>query len=116
MMHRFACKENETQFCLACAAIVCACQGTARGQCPVCHRGLLSQYAKPRGCGYKGCKAHAVAESPRVRYACLEHAVKRGGYTPLDAWRMPEQAQGSLAYYSTVVRDRIAAGTQATGM
>lgn len=122
ILHTFACNNapvpHPVQFCLACGTQICACFGGSNGQCPVCYRGLLSQFAKPRGCGYKGCTAHAVAASPRVGYACLEHAKTRGGYDPYaHPTRITEYHQdGQLAYYSVVVRDRIAKGTQASGV
>lgn len=84
MIHSFGCKQDSWQVCLACKAQVCACRGLARGQCPECYRGLLTNYYSipPRPCGYKGCKAPAVAATPRVKFACMEHAIVRGGYKP----------------------------------
>ena len=82
--HSFGCKQDRWQVCLACKAQVCECHGLARGQCPECYRGLLSNYYRlpPRACGYKGCDAPAVAATPRVKFACLEHVIARGGYRP----------------------------------
>lgn len=83
MIHSWNCPKQSWQLCLGCGAKVCGCHGTARGQCPVCYRGLLTNYYSfSRTCGYKGCKAPAVASSPRVGFACMAHAVERGGYKP----------------------------------
>lgn len=98
MMHAFGCKQERWQVCLACGAQVCACHGMARGQCPVCFRGFLSNYYKAQPCGYKGCTSHAVAAVPRVKRACLEHAVKRGGYKPPAI--PPEPARGTPTEYT----------------
>lgn len=82
MLHSFGCKQESARFCLACGTVVCGCQGTARGQCPACYRGLLAGYylAGDRKCGYAGCNKAAVAASPRVGHACLHHALEKGGY------------------------------------
>jgi len=108
MTHSFSCPRTTTQVCLACGAQVCACHGITRGQCPVCFRGLLSQYYKPQRCRYKGCAAHAVAATPRVGFACLEHATERGGFQQPSAARIAEYHQsGPLAPYTATLTQRM---------
>jgi hypothetical protein len=83
MVHSYGCPQQSWQLCLGCGSKVCGCQGTARGQCPECYRGLLTSYYKiGHQCGYKGCKSHAAVAVPRVKFACLAHAIERGGYKP----------------------------------
>ena len=93
VLHAYGCPQQATQVCLACGTQVCACHGLARGQCPVCYRGFLSQYYRPVKCGYKGCDKLAVAASPRVKRACLEHAVARGGFRQPTPERVSEYRQ-----------------------
>jgi hypothetical protein len=95
IMHSFACPRQAAQVCLACGTRVCACHGTARGTCPVCYRGYLSGWYRPVACGYRGCTALAVAESPRVGRACLHHAVTRGGWQTPSPRRVAEYAQAA---------------------
>lgn len=109
--HSFGCKATVYQVCLACGSKVCACHGTARGQCPVCYVGMLSQFypIKGRPCGYKGCARPAVVAVPRVKGACLEHARERAGYDParktaghepdVIAGAMPAPYTGTLHHY-----------------
>jgi hypothetical protein len=80
---------------MACATLVCACHGLAPGTCPVCYRGFLSQYYGKKTCGYEGCGCLAVAESPRVKRPCFDHAVKRGGVKMPAVARVIEYAQGA---------------------
>ena len=85
--HSHGCNQGAWQLCLGCGAKVCACRGSARGQCPECYRGLLTGFyslSVPLKCGYKGCSKAAVAATPRVGRACYAHAVEKGGYAPGD--------------------------------
>lgn len=107
VFHSFGCKQQSTQVCLACGTEVCACHGLARGQCPVCYVGFLSNYYKPKLCGYKGCKGHAVATVPRVGKACLEHAKSRAKFA-VDPRRVEEYAQiGIRTPYTSTLLDRL---------
>jgi hypothetical protein len=91
MFHAFGCQQQSWQLCLGCGSQVCGCAGTARGQCPVCLRGLLTAYYKiGHRCGYKGCGKAAVAATPRMGYACYACAVEKGGYNP------PQYVEASL--------------------
>jgi hypothetical protein len=82
MTHSYNCSRESWQLCLGCGAKVCACRGTARGQCPECYTGLLTNYYRiGHTCGYKACIAPAVTAVPRVKYACAQHALK-SGYQP----------------------------------
>jgi len=100
--HAYNCTQSHWQICLACNAQVCACYGSARGTCPICYRGFLSNYYAPKQCGYKGCTAHAVATTPRVGQACLSHAVERGNYKPpID---LPAPAAGVPSAHTQVVK------------
>jgi hypothetical protein len=104
-MHSFACTQTTSRLCMACGTPVCACEGLARGQCPVCYRGLLAGYsgAGDRKCGYAGCNNLAVASSPRVKYACYHHAVTRGGYKEPTAERVRAYEQrGKQPVYGVV--------------
>jgi len=68
---------------------------------------MLSQYYHAKPCGYKGCTAPAVAESPRVGRACLKHATERGGYAGADPKRLADYTQnGPLAPYSATLAAR----------
>ena len=81
MIHAYNCTKTAWQLCLGCGARVCACHGTARGQCPECYTGLLTDYYKlPTKCGYAKCANHAVTAAPRVGYACADHARAKMGY------------------------------------
>lgn len=106
LIHSYGCPKDSWQLCLGCGAKVCGCHGTARGQCPVCYRGLLTNYYKlGLKCGYKGCIAPAVASSPRVMFACMHHAVARGGYAPpVDP---VGDGAGRPTYYTQHVLDRL---------
>ncbi len=74
LTHAFGCTKTTWQLCLACHSKVCACHGTARGKCPVCLTGFVTQYYKVgTACGYKGCKEPAVMAWPRVGKACAKH-------------------------------------------
>lgn len=75
--HSLSCGRDRWQVCMHCGNKVCACAGSARGTCPHCLRGMLSNYYNARPCGYAGCKHYAVAEVPRVKRACCEHAIAR---------------------------------------
>lgn len=82
-MHAYSCKQGSWQLCLGCGAKVCGCYGTARGQCPECYVGLLTNFYRiGHKCGYKGCNAHAVAAVPRVGFACAKHAAEKAKYSP----------------------------------
>ena len=77
MIHSYGCKQEAYQVCLACGSKVCACHGLARGQCPVCLTGFLTNYYKiGTKCGYAGCNEPAVMAVPRVKQACAAHGAK----------------------------------------
>lgn len=82
LLHSYMCPKQSWQLCLGCGAKVCGCHGLVRGQCPICYTGLLTNYYKiGHRCGYKGCKKPAAVAVPRVKFACLDHAKERAGYT-----------------------------------
>ena len=111
MLHSYVCTQQSAQLCLACGTRICACYGTARGQCPVCYRGLLSNYYRLIPCGYAGCKNHAVAASPRVGFACLSHAIEKGKFNLPDDRRISEyQTDAPLTAYSAQLIDKLSIG------
>lgn len=103
-VHSYGCQQQSWQICLGCGSQVCGCQGTARGQCPECYRGLLtSYYTIGTKCAYKGCNHAAVAATPRVGFACYAHAVERGGYNPPAAERIEYKLPGQPTYHTQSV-------------
>lgn len=80
MIHAFGCKQESWQLCLGCGARVCSCHGTARGTCPECFVGLLTNYVKSDcRCSFAGCGEWAVADGRRgKRYVCAAHARRQG--------------------------------------
>jgi hypothetical protein len=65
--------------CLCCGSPQCMANGGARGQCSICHVGLLPGWSgTDRPCGYKGCPNRAVCAAPRVGYCCREHRGRAG--------------------------------------
>ena len=62
--------------CQACGSVQCLHAGSG-GRCGVCLVGIVEGWSGwNRPCGYRGCSERAVAEAPRVRNVCAEHALK----------------------------------------
>ena len=67
--------------CKACGTVQCLHAGCG-GRCGVCLVGIVEGWSgADRPCGYKGCPNRAVAEAPRVRNVCAEHALRAGSST-----------------------------------
>lgn len=86
--------------CLACGLTQCHSNGGARGQCDICHYGLLPGWSGwDRPCGYAGCRNRAVAAAPRVRYACRDHLARA-------SIMLPHRGHVTLAeYIATAIRE-----------
>lgn len=64
--------------CMACGTVQCHANGSARGTCRTCHRGMLPGWSgnQPgQACSYKGCKEPAVyRDMPRGKSrVCATH-------------------------------------------
>lgn len=65
----------DATICLNCGTRQCMVNGLGHGACGICLVGLLLGWSgNDRRCGKSGCNARAVADAPRIHYACREHA------------------------------------------
>lgn len=103
MTHSWGCTQGAYQLCLGCGARVCACHGMARGTCPLCFVGLLTNYVKSDAhCSFAGCKGWGIADGRRgKRYVCFAHAEKQGiKFLPREG-----DGKGQPTYRTTHIAD-----------
>lgn len=68
-------RAHRPETCEACGTPQCWTNGLAHGTCSVCGIGFLGCFAgSNQKCGYKGCQGKAIAEAPRIKRVCREHA------------------------------------------
>lgn len=81
-----------TTTCLACESTQCMVNGLGRGQCGICHVGLLPGWSGTDcQCSYAGCTARAVARADGPnRNRCRAH-LERGKWLGYVAARLVER-------------------------